>query len=1209
MSHLVLLKRLRFALERTLRRFPFLRPILRLVRWLYRGVFLALALNVMLSVIQTFLANGVLPTPTDITHSFLIRIAARLALSHLLLALTLAGFLGCILITGFFMDVIGVQLDSIRVDSKLPEAARVDWGPAKDMPFFLGRERSLAQVRRWVLRKRCRLVAVLGIGGIGKTQFTYVLAKRYLAGHFDFILWLSLEGGREASKVLLRCIKHFSGQRQVDIPDDPEEQVLLLLKYFREHRCLLVLDNFESVFDGRGANGPASQARGDAATYGTLLRRVGEAGHQSCLIITSRENPEQVAVLDGRISSVHTLTLAGLSDEDGQRLLENHGLTATREQWHQLIGHYSGNPTALNIVGARILGTPFSGSVARYLAQGDTMPKGVGELIESQLRNLSGQEHDVLFWLAIEQEEVTVDRLQQDLLWSGEGLVDNLATLQSRSLVQDAGVGRVTLLPVVREYLLRRLVEHVLAESESGQLDLLDSHALIQSQAKEYIRQRQEHDILQPLIRRLIERFGVEGAATLLQQWLQSVREHPERWRGYAAGNLINLLVHLGVDLRGADFSGMVVRQADLRGVLLPGVSLANADVATSTFTEAFATIQAVAYSPDMAFFAGGTYQGEIRVWRTSDGTLQRSFQGHESFIRSVAFSPDGSLLASGGDDKTVRLWDLNNAQGNKVLRGHTDFVWSIAFSPDGSLVTSSSDDHTVRIWNTGTGECEKVLRGHSARVWCVAFHPNGTQVASGSDDQDIRLWSVRSGRCTKRLRGYNTTVFGLSFSHSGALLAAARDNTGDGNSLQVWNVRAGRVVKQLQGHTDWVWGVAFSHDDRLLASSSADSTARLWDVASGQCVKTLTGHTGWVYSPRFSHDDAALLTSGDDRTVRLWDVRSGECIRSWVGYMNGVLSLAFSPDNTVLAAGRNDNTVELWDAALGQRIRTLSGHTDWIAAVAFSPDGGTLASASEDFTIRLWPLPDGSPSTVLTGHANRVAAIAFAPDGSILASGSDDRTIRLWRMPGGEFIRTLDGHDDEVYSVAFHPDGGLLATGSADETIRIWDLTHDTPPVVLSDLGSDVYDLAFSPSGQWLASAGADGTIRMWAVEGYQCRAVLTAHTGGALALAFSPDSARLASCGMDRNVKVWDVTSDTCIARLEGHTQLVNTVAFAGTTGLLASGSDDGTIRLWTGDTFDRAEILAVERPYEGMRIARTQGLSPAQISQLTVLGAVEV
>src|SRR5262245_3697514 len=52
----------------------------------------------------------------------------------------------------------------------LPLAPRgQDWGEAPDIGTFHGRAQELETLTAWILTDRCRLLAVLGMGGIGKT--------------------------------------------------------------------------------------------------------------------------------------------------------------------------------------------------------------------------------------------------------------------------------------------------------------------------------------------------------------------------------------------------------------------------------------------------------------------------------------------------------------------------------------------------------------------------------------------------------------------------------------------------------------------------------------------------------------------------------------------------------------------------------------------------------------------------------------------------------------------------------------------------------------------------------------------------------------------------------------------------------------------------------------------------------------------------------
>ncbi|TME22593.1 MAG: hypothetical protein E6I75_30120 [Chloroflexi bacterium] len=77
-----------------------------------------------------------------------------------------------------------------------------------------------------------------------------------------------------------------------------------------------MLDNFETLLEPGQREG---RYRDGYAGYGSLLQAIGEARHQSCLVVTSREAPPELAVLGG--GAVRTLELGGLGVPEGQVLL------------------------------------------------------------------------------------------------------------------------------------------------------------------------------------------------------------------------------------------------------------------------------------------------------------------------------------------------------------------------------------------------------------------------------------------------------------------------------------------------------------------------------------------------------------------------------------------------------------------------------------------------------------------------------------------------------------------------------------------------------------------------------------------------------------------------------------------------------------------------------------------------------------------------
>ncbi|NET37695.1 MAG: NACHT domain-containing protein [Cyanothece sp. SIO1E1] len=1114
---------------------------------------------------------------------------------------------------------------------------RWDWSEAVSVPSFYDREDEFIQLQAAILTERCRVMAIIGMGGIGKTALAAKLAE-LISPQFDYVVWKSLRSAPPLDDILVSLIQFLSNQQETaaDLPVATADKVTRLLTYLQQHRCLLMFDNVESILIGQQQ---AGYYQPGYEVYGELWQRVAESAHQSCLMLTSREKPREVGILEG--PQVRSLSLQGLSTPFGKELCQEKGEFAGSDtEWERLIQHYAGNPLALKMVAAGIqmfLGGHLSACLDQ-IQQGIFTFGDIRDLLAQQFERLSAPEQEVMYWLAINRELVSLTKLQADMVSPSaqRQLPDALISLRRRSLVE-MGAASFTLQPVVMEYVTERLVRKVCEEIRTQQLHLFNTHALMQAQAQDYIREAQIRLISQPIIEELLAILTTQRSLERqFTRLLTRLRQESPLEPGYAAGNILNLLCQLESDLSDYDFSQLAVWQADLRNVTLPNVSFAQANLDKSVFAETFGGIIAVAFSPDGNCLVAGDTNGEIRLYRVKDGQHLLTYQGHTHWIRLLAFSPDGTILASSSSDYQVKLWDIRTGRCLRTLQEHQDEVWSVAFSPDGLTIASGGSDGTVKLWQVSTGQCFKTLEADDQHVFSVIFSLDGQRLLSGGNEHAIKVWDISTGRCLKTLEGHRERIRMLALSPDGQTLASGSED----HTIRLWNLTTGQCLKTLEGHTNSILAVAFSPQANLLASGSFDQTVKLWNLNTSECLQTLKGHTSWVWSIAFNPEGNLLASSGLDQRVRLWHVNTGQCVKTLQGYAQLIRSVAFAPpldglntdvstttrnvsfielgsqNHQILASGSLDGVIRLWQPQTGQCLRILQGHQAGIRSVAFSTDGQTLASGSEDCTIKLWQVQTGQELRTLQGHQAGALSVAFDLDGQILASGSEDHTIKLWQAQTGQCISTLQGHQASIWSLAFNPQGTILASGGIDDAIKFWDVRTGACLRTLSGHQAWVTAVVFSPNGETLVSTSPDQTIRLWRVSTGACLRILSVPRNYALSMAVSADGRFLASGGTDNTIELWDLHTGELLRTLSGHQSFVWSVTFSATpimtsqglSQILASGGDDQTIRLWDVETGECLKVLQSPGPYAGMDISGVTGLTAAQKTSLKGLGAIE-
>ncbi len=1093
------------------------------------------------------------------------------------------------------------------------------WNNAPTLSAFEGRSQPLAALKEWMNlpAKGIKLLAVCGIGGIGKTHLVRKLAED-VGSDFEVVVWLKLDKA-EPPEDLLRSLQKMlqaaqsTGQSTAlaSPAHEPIGQVIeQIVDLMSQRRSFVVLDKFDAAFKSYltdkkrpsdetltvqvSRQQQASLYAAEFKVYGKLLAAIkqsdgrSELSPKSCLILTSREKPKELLSFSATDAGGKLYTLAGLGSLEATKMLNSFQLVGNDQAYWDLADHYHGHPMALRLA-ANTIKDVFDGSIQDFLDQNIFVFDDLRGILKAQFNKLPPAEQEAMYWLAINSWPCSLDSLRADIVSQDhkQNLLYTLRSLERRSLVQidksqpSASVS-FYLHPIVAEYVLDRFIRAVFQDLVRGDLALFNAYALMKADAEEDLRSHQIKTIVQPILVRLKNHYkSLNAVDKHLSEKLGSFRhDYPGRL-GYAGGNFLNLLVQLSQGtLRNKDFSKLTIWQAYLQGTQMRAVNFSQCALNRSVFTETLSDVLSVALRPQgiMRSLCAGDTNGFVHLWdmrsreqegAREGGEKQTDWLAHQSWVRAVAFVPKQRRLVTGGDDCLLKLWRLPAVHST----GH------------------HSDHHSKQ----STGKIEQVWQQSSKdRIYAVAVSSDGKIIASGGDDK-IALYHTRTGNpinCT------------LKQSTNRVLCPVGDESQNQHQSTQNNRVRS----------------LSFSADGRWLASCGDDGAIRLWAVKdisraasqTGQAGQTitpideLTGHQGLVCTVRFSPDGTRLISGGIDERIVVFEIAdvSGDApvfkhLRTLRNAGGNVRTLAISPDGDYFASGGDGAQVRLWDMDTLTCIKTLSTQTSRIWSLDFQQLGDRLllSAGGDKQQLMLWqifrPKDKPEPKTEHTvasrllrtyrGYTNSLRSVAYLSDRTIVGGG-DSGSLGLWDTQTGDRTATLSRHHGRIWSVAVDAKNARMASASDDSTIRLWDAATGQELNMLTGHRSWVRAIAFSRHGRFLASAGDDGTLRIWNPLSGGCLKIIKGSGHWIHAVSFSPTNSRYVVTGGDEQVvRHWDRKDET-VQICARHQQRVCSVDYSPNGKLIASGSDDATVVVW--DITKHKAVHCFNQPMLGIK-----------------------
>lgn len=238
---------------------------------------------------------------------------------------------------------------------------------------FYGRTEELNTLEKWIIQDQCRLITILGLPGAGKTSLVLHLIDS-IKTQFQSVIYRSLCFSPTLDTTLTNILQILS--QSSDIASTTDAKLCQLLNSLRQHRCLLIFDDIETLFASRKL---AGQYKSGYEDYQLFFKQIAEISNSSCVILISSEKPREICHIKKESYPVHSLILRSLGMAS-KNILQEYQLS-DEEHWESLINAYEGNPLWLEIT-ATLIQELFTGRVSEFCQYNSLI---LDESIQNQL--------------------------------------------------------------------------------------------------------------------------------------------------------------------------------------------------------------------------------------------------------------------------------------------------------------------------------------------------------------------------------------------------------------------------------------------------------------------------------------------------------------------------------------------------------------------------------------------------------------------------------------------------------------------------------------------------------------------------------------------------------------------------------------------------------------------------------------------------------
>jgi WD40 repeat protein len=247
--------------------------------------------------------------------------------------------------------------------------------------------------------------------------------------------------------------------------------------------------------------------------------------------------------------------------------------------------------------------------------------------------------------------------------------------------------------------------------------------------------------------------------------------------------------------------------------------------------------IQCMSFTPDSRHLITVGADDHIRVWKTSDGGLQRVFHARELAEGAVVgLSPQtrtglyhwrGPAGEASSRTDRYRFLDLDSGRlvGESVELPAT--IFRTLYSPCGSRVAILDELGPVTILESGSGRVASSTIRHPFPLRSALWERDGRRLLTTGRNDEVLIWDAETGQLLLRPLGIpDTSVGAAHWSHDGRFIIT----TSDDHKVRIWDSATGDLVTPPLRHSYYVNFAYITRHQRLITGMFADQL-RAWDL------------------------------------------------------------------------------------------------------------------------------------------------------------------------------------------------------------------------------------------------------------------------------------------------------------------------------------------------------------------------------------------